>query len=340
MADTNPSTQNLSIDAALNLVGQVFKTVGLPEASAGSIAKALVLAEAEGQVGHGFSRIQDYLAQAKSGKVNAAAEPKLLSSTPGYAVVDADDGFAYPALDIASSALIGMTQKTGCAAVSVIRSHHCGVLSLQVERLADAGLVGLMVANSPPAIAPWGASAPLYGTNPIAFSAPRRSGPALVIDLSLSKVARGKIMTANKLGKDIPEGWALDAGGNPTTSAEAALGGSMVPIGEAKGTALALIVEILAAVLGGANLSKDVSSFFTADGKPTGAGQFLLAFKPIEMDGFTARLETLLTEISNAEGARIPGKRRLDARAAAQQNGLDVPMVFIEQIEAQLKSRG
>ncbi len=339
MSDIAPSTHNISIEAAMQLVSEVFARVGVSKDAAQSVANALVMAEAEGQVGHGFSRIQDYIAQAKTGKVNATAMPKVLSSTPSYAIVDADHGFAFPALEIAFSHLTEMANNSGCAAISVIRSHHCGTLSQQVERLADAGLVGLMVANSPPAIAPWGASTPLYGTNPIAFSAPRKDAPSLVIDLSLSKVARGKIMAAKKLGHTIPKGWALDAEGNPTTSPQAALEGSMLPIGEAKGTALVLIVEILAAVLGGANLSKDVSSFFTAEGKPPGSGQFLLAFKPAEMDGFTARLEALLSEIAHADGARLPGERRLKARANARINGIDVPKIFIDQIEALLSGQ-
>ena len=129
------------------------------------------------------------------------------------------------------------------------------------------GLIGIMVANTPAAIAPWGGNKPLYGTNPIAFAAPRAGQDPLVIDLSLSVVARGKVMNAKKTGQSIPEGWALDKDGQSTTDPNAALdGGTMVPIGEAKGTALALMVEILAASLTGANTSADMPSFFASSG--------------------------------------------------------------------------
>ena len=150
-------------------------------------------------------------------------------------------------------------------AISVFQSIQCGTLSSQVEKLAMQGLIGIMVANTPAAIAPWGGNRPLYGTNPIAFAAPRTGQDPLVIDLSLSVVARGKVMNAKKTGQFIPEGWALDKDGQPTTDPNAALdGGTMVPIGEAKGTALALMVEILAASLTGANTSADMPSFFAS----------------------------------------------------------------------------
>ena len=338
-ASSEPEKHNLSLDDAVALVEQAFAATGLKQADAHSVANALVMAEAEGQVGHGFSRINDYLAQATSGKVNFSAKVSSSKKGEAYAIVDADHGFAFPAMDVALDQLTEMANQSGCAAVSVIRSHHCGALSIQVEKLAEAGLLALMVANTPAAIAPWGAKEPLYGTNPIAFAAPRADGPPLVIDLSLSKVARGKVMSAHKLGKDIPEGWALDQDGKPTTSPKDALAGSMLPIGEAKGTTLVLIVEILAAVLGGAQLSKDVSSFFTPDGPPPSSGQFILAIKPDALDGFTARLEVLLSAIANAEGARLPGARRLTARDAARKAGIDVPQLYIDQIDQFLNSK-
>ena len=130
----------------------------------------------------------------------------------------------------------------------------------------------MILGNSPKAIAPWGGREGLFGTNPIAFAAPRRAAEPLLIDLSLSKVARGKVMVAAKNGTPIPEGWALDKEGRPTTDAKAALEGTMIPIGDAKGAALVLMVEVLAAALTGANYGFEASSFFTADGPPPGGG--------------------------------------------------------------------
>ncbi len=324
-----PDTETIAIDDAVALMCRAFEKAGVRPAAALSVAQALVAAEAEGQVGHGFSRLSDYVAQARSGKVNAKADPTVRTTGAAALVVDAQNGFAYPALDLAIDTGTAMARDTGCAAMSVTHSHHCGALSVQVDKIAQAGLIGLMVANTPAAIAPWGSHEPLFGTNPIAFAAPRPDTAPLVIDLSLSRVARGKVMNARKTGQPIPEGWALDREGNPTTDPEAALAGSMIAIGEAKGTALALMVEILAAALTGANFSSEMSSYFTADGPPPGSGQFLLAIKPGDANGFAARLEELLGQIAALDGARLPGERRNVALQRARAQGISVPKTYL-----------
>jgi (2R)-3-sulfolactate dehydrogenase (NADP+) len=322
-------TVRLSLDEARALIGDALVSSGLEQAAATSVAEALVAAEAEGQVGHGFSRLEDYAAQVRSGKVNRSAEVTVDASLPTALMIDAGYGFAYPALDVAIVQGGAAALKYGTASMAITRSHHCGALSVQVEKLARMGLVGMMFANTPAAIAPWGSSKPVFGTNPIAFAAPREDAP-LVIDLSLSRVARGKVMHAKKSGTTIPDNWALDKDGTPTTDPDAALDGSMLPIGEAKGTALALMVETLAAVMTGANLSAEASSFFHADGPRPGVGQFLIAMKPVNPVGFADQFERLLGGIAALAGARLPGTRRLQAMAEAEQNGIAVPSHYVQ----------
>ena len=321
----------LTIAEATDLLRSAFANIGVPAGVAGSVARALVAAEAEGQVGHGFSRVADYAAQVQSGKIVADARPSVTRRAPASLWIDAGCGFAFPAIDAALEAGVPVAREMGVAVMAIGNSHHCGALSLTVERLAEAGLIGLMVANAPKAIAPWGASRPLFGTNPIAFATPRADGPPLVIDLSLSKVARGKVMAARKAGRAIPEGWAFDEEGNPTTDPEAALRGTMVPIGEAKGTALALMVEILAAALSGSAFSHEAGSFFTADGPKPRVGQTLIAIDPGGQSDYGARVSELLSEIAAMDGARLPGERRRAAIAEAERNGIDVPAAFVEQ---------
>ena len=327
------NTVSLSLSDAATLLTEAFTAVGVPGPAAASVAGALVAAEAEGQNGHGFSRLADYAAQAQSGKVNAAATPVLTKRGPAALHIDAGLGFAYPALDAAFEAGVPLAKEMGIAVLTIGDSHHCGALSLQVERYAQAGLIAIMVANAPKAIAPWGAKEPLYGTNPIAFATPTAGAP-LVVDLSLSKVARGKVMAAKKAGRDIPAGWALDAEGNATTDAEAALAGTMVPIGEAKGTALALMVELLAAALTGSAFSAEAGSFFTADGQAPRVGQTLIVIDPGARTDYTDRVQGLLDTIAKMEGARLPGTRRRAAIEAARTNGLNVPAAFVEQAHA------
>lgn len=198
--------------------------------NAQAVARALLGAELAGQAGHGLRRMPSYCAQALSGKVDGMAEPSAHEMRPGALRIDAANGFAYPAIEKALDWLPKAAKANGIAMAGIHRSHHCGVAGLTVEALAQKGLIGLLFANAPAAIAPWGGKKPLFGTDPIAFAAPLADGEPVVVDISLSKVARGKIMAAEQQGKPIPEGWALDADGNPTTDPSAAMKGTMVPM--------------------------------------------------------------------------------------------------------------
>jgi (2R)-3-sulfolactate dehydrogenase (NADP+) len=294
-----------------------------------------VLAEADGLKGHGLSRVPMYAAQAKIGKVDGNAIPTLSRAKPALIAVDAAHGFAYPAIELAESALPGIARSEGVAAASIHRSHHCGAAGHPVERLAEAGLVALMFVNTPSAIAPWGGSTAVFGTNPVAFACPLPGRPPLVIDISLSKVARGNIMTAKQRGETIPEGWALDADGRPTTDPDAALAGTMVPMGEAKGTALALMVELLAAGLTGANFAAEASSYLDDKGTPPGTGQLIVAFHAAAFSSnAVVRFGVLAQSIEAQQGARLPGARRLAARKKAQADGLTISDALMKEIEA------
>lgn len=305
------------------------------EANAQSVARALVAAEAEGLKGHGLSRLPIYAAQAKVGKVDGFAKPAVTKPKPSVVAVDAAHGFAYPAIDAALSELPAATRAQGVAVAAISRSHHCGAAGHPVERLAEAGLVALMFANTPAAIAPWGGSTALFGTNPIAFACPYPGHAPIVVDLSLSRVARGNIMAAKQRGETIPEGWALDERGGPTTDPDAALRGTMLPLGDAKGTALALMVELLAAGLTGSNFAAEASSFLDAKGPPPGTGQLIIAFDPAALGGPNAlgRFAALAASIEEQPGARLPGSRRIAAREKAQADGLTVPETLLVDIE-------
>jgi (2R)-3-sulfolactate dehydrogenase (NADP+) len=324
----------LSIQQAEALAAQALQRCRTSEDNAASTARAVVAAEADGLKGHGLSRVPLYAAQSKVGKVDGFAVPRVEQRRPGVIAVDACLGFAYPALDAAIAALEPAARAAGLAAASISRSHHCGAAGHPVERLAQAGFVALLFANTPAAMAPWGGSKAVFGTNPIAFACPLAGAPAIVIDLALSKVARGNILAAKQKGQSIPDDWALDAEGKPTTDPERALRGTMVALGGAKGAALALMVELLAAALTGANFAAEASSFLDAAGPPPGTGQLLIAIDP---GAFAAnaimRFGTLAQAISEQPGARLPGARRLAARAKAAREGLVVADELLGEIE-------
>ena len=326
----------IGIDVLKDLASRVLTAHNTSSENAASVASALVAAEVDGQKGHGLSRLAAYSAQAASGKVQGHAVPEAVAAGSAALRIDAKAGFAFPAMDLAIERLAALAPESGIAVAGVFHSHHFGQAGYHVERLANRGLVGLILGNSPKAIAPWGGRDGVFGTNPIAFAAPRRSAAPLLIDLSLSKVARGKVMVAAKKGTPIPEGWALDREGQPTTDAQAALEGTMIPIGDAKGAALVLMVEILAAAVTGANFGFEASSFFTPDGPAPGVGQTLIAIDPKRLSGdaFADRLEVLLGAILAQPGTRLPGLRRLEAREAASRDGVAVDPAFVEELEA------
>ncbi len=323
-------TASLEPAAALRLCSAALVNNRTTPEIADQVASALVAAEVDEQRGHGLARVAAYAAQARSGKVDGSAQPTATRSRPGFIDVDARSGFAYPALALAREQVAHAAHANGIACAAVRQSHHCGVLGHQVEALADVGLVALMVANAPKAIAPWGGHAPFFGTNPIAFAAPRAGGAPLVIDLALSKVARGKVMAAAKTGASIPSDWAVDASGAPTTDPNAALQGAMLAVGGAKGAALALIVEVLAGALAGPHFSFEASDFFAADGSPPALGQVLIAIQA--GSSVAERIDTLLSSMAEQEGTRIPGERRLAARARAHRDGLSIPISLLEEI--------
>lgn len=302
--------------------------------NAKDVADALISAEIDGQPGHGLSRLPSYIEQLSSGKVDGNVNPTIVSSKGGVIRIDAKHGFAFPALSLAINELTNATKKYGIAAVSVSNSHHFGQAGRYVECLADSGLIGLMFGNTPKAIPPWGGTQALFGTNPIAFSAPRINAPALVIDLSLSKVARGKVMLANQKKERIPEGWAIDEQGNPTTNAQKALSGAMLPIGDAKGSALALMVEILAAGLSDSKFGFEASSFLDSEGDSPGVGQLLIAIDPgfFSGDSFSDRMETIVSAILEQPSTRLPGTKRLEKRKKSKEKNIAISKQLFDEI--------
>ncbi len=325
----------LSLAQAHGLVSDALIRSGTAADAAASTARALVGAEADGLKGHGLTRTPIYAAQVKSGKVKGDARAAIERTAPAALVADAGHGFAYPAIDLVTGQLPAVTRETGIAAAAIRRSHHCGAAGRPVEALAESGLVALMFANAPASMAPWGAKKPLYGTDPIAFACPLPGRAPIVIDMSLSKVARGNILAARQRGETIPDDWAFDAEGRPTTDPEAALGGLMAPMGGAKGVALALMVELLAAGLTGGGYAFEMTSFLDDVGGPPDAGQFILAIDPAAFSrNGPERFALMAQAVEAEEGARLPGSRRLAARAKAEAEGIEVGDSLIAEIEA------
>ena len=310
---------------------------GATEAMASATARALAAADMEGLASHGASRIPQYCGHLRNGRANGKAVPVVARESKAACLVDARGGLAFEACGLAVREATRRAHDFGVAFVSVTNSNHFGVAAYHLEPLAEAGLVGLAFGNSPAAMPAWGGRRPLFGTNPVAAVFPRRSAPPLVIDVSLSAVARGKIMVAAREGRAIPEGWAVDKEGRATTDPKAALEGSMLPAGGVKGAMLALIVELLACALSGAAFGFESDSFFTDAGKPTRIGQGFLAVDPAALAGrdvFLDRVETLVAAMLDEPAVRLPGARRLELRAKARESGVAIPDELLARIRA------
>jgi (2R)-3-sulfolactate dehydrogenase (NADP+) len=198
-------------------------------------------------------------------------------------------------------------------------------------------MVGVAMGNSQAAMSAWGGKRPLFGTNPIAAVFPRRDGRPLTIDLSLSEVARGKLMVAARDGEPIPHGWALDREGRPTTDPKAGLEGSMLPAGGVKGAMLALMVELMVGALTGARFGFEADSFFAEQGNRARIGQAFLVIDPAAVAGpevYAERVETLLAAMLADAGVRVPGWRRDGLAAVAAERGVEIPDALLAQIRA------
>lgn len=312
-------------------VANALVAAGANSAMAEATARALVLAESQGLGSHGLSRVAQYATHLKNGRANGRAEPRVLRRKGAAVIIDAGAGLAFPACDLAMDEAIATAREHGVAVVGVVRSHHAGVIVDHLRAVASAGMVGLGFANSPAAMPAAGGKHPIFGTNPVAAVFPRRGKDPLMVDLSLSEVARGKVMVAAKNGQPIPPGWALDANGEPTTDAQAALKGSMLPIGAVsspKGAMLALVVELLVTAVIGANYGFEASSFFVDEGNQPGIGQTFLVIDPGALagsDAYLDRIEVLVAEMLKDDGVRLPGARREALRRKAEAEGLEVP---------------
>lgn len=295
-------------------------------ANARIVAASIAAAEADGIASHGLLRLPTYCAHARTGKVDGFAQPAMTAAGAAVIQVDACNGFAHPAIDLAVRPLVELCREHGVALASIRNSYNSGVMGHHVERLATAGLVGLGFSNAPATIAPWGGRAPVFGTNPIAFAAPRPDAPPIVVDQAASVIARGEVMLRAQRGESVPDSWGFDAEGSPTSDPGAILrGGSMAPAGGRKGVSLALIVEVFAAVLSGPLLSVDAGSLTECDGRFAGIGQLFVAVDPGKLsDDYAQRIQRLATIIEAQHPARLPGSARQAHRISATQRGVEV----------------
>ena len=319
------------------LAKQAMMRSGAREAMADAAAQHLVRAEEQGLPTHGMSRVPFYCGMLRRGRADGAAQPAMAAERAAVCLIDNRDGLPYVAAQWAVEEVIERARRNGIGFAGIRNSAHVGVLGIHLEPVAAAGLVGFAFTNSPAAIPAWGGKKALFGTNPVAAAFPRQNAKPLVIDLALTTVVRGRIMMAMRKGERIPEGWALDRHGRPTTDPKEAIEhGSLFPIGGAKGAMLALMFELICAALTGAAIGPEADSFFAERGNKPRIGQAFLAIDPGALAGmakYFERVETVVRAMLADEGVRLPGSKRFAAEKKLRAEGIDVPDELLAKID-------
>ncbi len=324
----------------------LLEAAGVPPGHAAEVAGHLIFAELRGISSHGLCRLPLYLERIRSGAIAPDARPQILRESPVSALVDGANG---PGQVIARHAADLVAQKAGqagLAAVAVRNSNHCGCLAYYTLRLAEKGLIGLATTNAMATMPPFGGSEPFFGTNPISLAAPADDQPPFVLDMAVSEAARGKILNAARSGRSIPVGWALDQHGAPTTDPVAALAGLILPMAGPKGSALALLVEILSGLLSGGPVGPEIT---TDPISPQEIGHFFLAIRPdlfVTATEFGQRMAEVMARMQairpapGHERVLVPGE--LERLRAAENSRLGIPLepALLAELEATARAYG
>tara|TARA_Y100000768_G_scaffold348055_1_gene296752 strand:- start:22 stop:1059 length:1038 start_codon:yes stop_codon:yes gene_type:complete len=307
------TTTNLTLEEIYNLAIKTLKFNGCDELNAEAVAETVTNAERDGSISHGLFRIPGYIASLKSKKVKGNARPTNKFLTQNAIRVDGDYGFAPTAIKVGLPVLIETTEKHGVGVLTIANTHHFAALWHETESLAEKNLIGIACTAYKPSVAPAGAKKPLFGTNPISFAWPRKNNSPVVYDMATSTMAMGEVQVAARDGHKVPFGTGLNKDGEKTDNpADIANGGVLLTFGDYKGSAIAMMIELLAAGLVGDLFSFEAAKEDNNDGGPARGGEFIMALSPnlIAGENWNEHSEKFFQEMKSLEGVRLPGERR------------------------------
>ncbi|MBG76800.1 MAG: Delta(1)-pyrroline-2-carboxylate/Delta(1)-piperideine-2-carboxylate reductase [Alphaproteobacteria bacterium MarineAlpha5_Bin12] len=320
----------LSLEEIYNLAKKVLIDNGCNEINAHAVAETVTNAEKDGSVSHGLFRIPGYVASLKSKKVNGNAEPKIEKISPCVIRIDGDNGFAPTSIKVGIPLVAEITKKIGVGILTLKNIHHFAALWHETESLAEEGLVGMACTAYKPSVAPAGAKLPLFGTNPISFAWPRPGKTPAVFDMATSTMALGEVQIAAREGQKVPLGTGLNAKGEQTTNPdEIANGGVLLTFGGYKGSAIAMMVELLSAGLVGDLFSFEAKEVDNNDGGPARGGEFILAMSPELIAGknWADHSEGFFEKMLSLEGVRLPGQRRHKNRLSNEPRNINAELI-------------
>jgi delta1-piperideine-2-carboxylate reductase len=331
------TTRTISFADLTGLLRQIFVRHGTSPEVARVLAANCAAAERDGSHSHGVFRIKGYLSSLAAGWVDGQAEPKVEDVGAAFVRVDAMGGFAQPAMQAAKALVIEKARNAGIAILAIRNSHHFAALWPDVEPFAQEGLVALSVVNSMTCVVPHGAQKPLFGTNPIAFAAPRADGQPIVFDMATSAIAHGDVQIAAREGRMLAPGMGVDRNGAPTEDPKAILdGGALLPFGGYKGSALSMMVELLSAALTGGNFSSEFDMSTSPGAQTPWTGQVIIVIDPDKGSGqaFAERSEELVRQMHGVGQQRMPGDRRYRQREQSLKEGIVLAADDLDRLEA------
>lgn len=304
--------ETLTIPDIRTLVSTVFKDNGCNKANTDALVNTIASAERDKALSHGLFRVPGYVAALLSGKVNGKAKPEIIEKTPVVFEVDGHNGFAPLALEVGLQKLSEIAKTYGVGVMTIKRSHHFAALWPETEYLAEQGLIGLTCVSYIANVAPFGGSEAIFGTNPISFAWPRPGKDPVVFDMATSSMAMGEVQIAAREGKSVPLGTGLNFDGELSDDPAEIVKGLLLPFGGHKGSAMALMVELLSAGAVGECFSFQAKENDNGDGGPAQGGQFVLALNPEILAGadWAEHSEKFFAEYEKIEGCRLPGSTR------------------------------
>ena len=307
------TTTSLSLKEIYDLAKKTLLFNGCDEENANILSDTIMRAERDGSLSHGLFRLPAYTASLKSKKVNGKARPTIQNIAPSVLKVLGNNAFAPMVLSVGLPAVIELAKKNGVAILAITNSHHMAALWPETEAIAEAGLVGFACTSYKPAVAPAGATKPLFGTNPISFAWPRPGQTPVVYDMATASMAMGEVQVAAREGHKVPLGTGLNKDGKETTNpSEIADGGVLLPFGGYKGSSIAMMVELLAGALLGEWFSFETKEHDNNDGGPPKGGEFILAMSPDKIAGpnWNNHADEFFKKMKSMDGVRLPGERR------------------------------
>ena len=307
------STISLSLDEIFDLAKKTLLANGCDDETASILADLIMKAERDGSLSHGLFRLPAYVTGLKSGKINGKGKPEVKKISPSVIKVLGNNCLAPVVLNKGIPELVKAAKENGVAVLAINNSHHMAAMWPETEMIAEQGLVAFACTSYKPAVAPAGATKPLFGTNPISFAWPRPGKTPVVYDMATASMAMGEVQVAKREGHKVPLGTGLTKDGKETTDpGQIADGGVLLPFGGYKGSGIAMMVELLAGALVGDNFSYETAAKDNNDGGPPSGGEFILAISPDKLseNDWNKHSDKFFDKMKSMNEVRLPGERR------------------------------